>query len=49
MDTLGEATPLRPGELAPAFELEDELGNMRSLSAGLTNGPLVLVFYRGDW
>ena len=37
------------GEKAPNFELPDETGNSFNLARELEGGPIVLVFYRGDW
>ena len=37
------------GEKAPAFELPDQQDYPWSLSGQLEIGPVVLVFYRGDW
>jgi peroxiredoxin len=37
------------GDVAPDFELPDSAGKTRRLSELLSQGPLVLVFYRGDW
>lgn len=37
------------GDLAPNFELPDQDGNPVSLAAALDAGPVVLVFYRGEW
>lgn len=37
------------GNHAPNFELPDENGQPWILSAHLPQGPVVLVFYRGDW
>jgi peroxiredoxin len=34
---------------APNFELPDEQGRPWVLSERLAVGPVVLVFYRGDW
>lgn len=36
---------MKPGDLAPDFQLADEEGNVRSLSEFLANGPVVLFFY----
>ncbi|WP_026343097.1 peroxiredoxin [Nocardia sp. BMG111209] len=36
---------MRTGEKAPAFELPDQSGTVRSLDSLLTGGPLVLFFY----
>jgi peroxiredoxin len=37
------------GERFPAFILPDEQGEPFNLRSALTGGPLMLVFYRGDW
>jgi hypothetical protein len=37
------------GAVIPDFELPDETGATFSLKKALHDGPLVLVFYRGDW
>jgi peroxiredoxin len=37
------------GEKAPNFELPDENGRPFNLAREATEGPLVLVFYRGNW
>jgi hypothetical protein len=37
------------GEVAPEFELPDSTGAPRRLSKLVSQGPLVLLFYRGDW
>jgi peroxiredoxin len=37
------------GEKVPYFELPDQQGYPWSLSGELELGPVVLVFYRGDW
>jgi thioredoxin-dependent peroxiredoxin len=36
---------MKPGDLAPDFELSDDEGNPRKLSEFLANGPVVLFFY----
>lgn len=36
-------------ELASDFELPDSTGGMRRLSDLVSEGPLVLLFYRGGW
>lgn len=36
-------------EAAADFELPDHLGGTWRLARHLGMGPLVLVFYRGDW
>ena len=33
----------------PAFILPDEQGEPFKLRSELADGPLMLVFYRGDW
>jgi peroxiredoxin len=40
---------LQPGSKAPAFELKDHNGTSRSLAELLTQGRLVICFYRGRW
>jgi peroxiredoxin len=37
------------GERFPAFILPDEQGEPLDLRSPLTDGPLMLVFYRGAW
>jgi peroxiredoxin len=37
------------GERFPAFILPDEQGESFNLRSELADGPLMLVFYRGDW
>jgi len=39
--------PVEVGDGAPAFTLPDENGEQVRLPSNA--GPLVLVFYRGDW
>lgn len=39
----------REGERMPNFELPDGKGRPFDLYGRLKEGPLVLVFYRGDW
>lgn len=36
---------IKPGDLAPDFELPDESGTLRKLSTLLQDGPVVLFFY----
>jgi len=43
------APGLRPGDRAPEFALPDGLGGSVSLQERLSAGPVVLVFYRGEW
>lgn len=40
---------LRPGSFAAGFELPDQNGKMVSSSALLTQGPLIISFFRGRW
>jgi peroxiredoxin len=40
---------LAVGELAPEFSLPDALGRLISLRERQSDGPMVLVFYRGEW
>ena len=40
---------IQPGEQAPDFELPDQDGRPWRLSDQLQAGPVLLVFYRGDW
>ena len=37
------------GSKAPDFELPDQQGHPWCLSGELEEGPVVLIFYRGDW
>jgi peroxiredoxin len=37
------------GDRAPAFSLPDQLGRQVSLAGELEHGPVVLIFYRGEW
>ncbi|MBV9455737.1 MAG: redoxin domain-containing protein [Rubrobacter sp.] len=37
------------GERFPTFILPDERGESVDLRSELAEGPLMLVFYRGDW
>jgi len=43
------ARALKPGDQAPSFELSDGDGMLWRSSDLLSNGPLVVVFYRGRW
>ena len=40
---------LAVGDLAPEFNLKNEIGESVSLKESLKEGPVVLVFYRADW
>lgn len=44
-----EVTEVSVGQQAPAFELPDEQNQPWNLSGHLELGPVMLVFYRGDW
>ena len=37
------------GDRAPDFTLHDQLGRQVSLAGELERGPVVLIFYRGEW
>lgn len=39
----------RGAETVPSFELPDERGESFALPDKLSEGPVVLLFYRGDW
>jgi peroxiredoxin len=43
------APGLAPGEHAPDFSLPDAMQRSVSLQERLSDGPVVLVFYRGEW
>jgi peroxiredoxin len=40
---------LSAGAIAQEFELADSTGAPQRLSALVSQGPLVLLFYRGHW
>lgn len=40
---------LKAGDIAPDFVLPDATGKMISLKETLTQGPAIVVFYRGGW
>jgi len=40
---------LKVGTKAPEFSLKDRIGNQVDLKSALAKGPVVLVFYRGQW
>jgi len=40
---------ITPGQPVPTFELPDERGRPWNLLERCADGPVVLVFYRGDW
>ena len=39
----------KEGDRAPGFTLPDQLGRRVSLAGELEHGPVVLIFYRGEW
>ena len=42
--------PIKDGARSiPFFELPDENGKQFDLADKLSEGPVVLLFYRGDW
>lgn len=45
----GNIEGLPVGEKAPGFSLEDAAGKRVTLSKALEKGPVILVFYRGEW
>lgn len=46
---VAEVTEVRTGSKLADFELPDQQGYPWCLSGQLEEGPVVLVFYRGDW
>jgi peroxiredoxin len=40
---------LKPGDKFPVFELPDATGALVQSAALLATGPLLLIFYRGEW
>ena len=49
VDASSVAPGLAPGEQAPEFSLPDAIERSVSLGERLSGGPVVLVFYRGEW
>src|SRR5437762_6536829 len=49
VEASGAAPGLAPGEQAPEFSLPDALERSVSLRERVSGGPVVLVFYRGEW
>lgn len=43
------STPLKVGDTAPDFTLEDQNDQKVTLSESRGKSPVVLVFYRGYW
>jgi peroxiredoxin len=46
---LTEGEKLRVGALAEDFTLADSVGTLRTLSSLLSDGPLLIIFFRGHW
>lgn len=42
-------TDVNVGDRMPVFELPDHTGKIWNLDEQLSESPVVLVFYRGDW
>ena len=40
---------LKVGDLAPAFELDNQDGHLVRSADVLAHGPLVITFFRGHW
>ena len=40
---------LKVGDMAPGFSAKDQDGKTISLKQALKNGPVVMLFYRGQW
>jgi peroxiredoxin len=49
IEASGAVARLAVGEHAPEFSLPDAFGRAVSLRERLSAGPVVLVFYRGEW
>jgi peroxiredoxin len=49
VEASGAVPGLAVGERAPDFSLPDAVGRVISLRERLSQGPVVLVFYRGEW
>jgi peroxiredoxin len=49
VEASGAVPGLAVGDQAPEFSLPDALGRAISLRERLSAGPVVLVFYRGEW
>ena len=43
------STGIEVGLDMPVFEMPDEKGQPFNLADKLEEGPIVLIFYRGDW
>ncbi len=44
-----ESDTLEAGDNAPAFSLQTQKGDVRTLAGLLAVGPLLLAFHRGTW
>jgi peroxiredoxin len=49
IEASGAVSGLAVGDQAPGFSLPDAIGRPVSLGERLSTGPVVLVFYRGEW
>ncbi|WP_417898916.1 peroxiredoxin-like family protein [Bacillus haimaensis] len=49
LEESGVAQGLKEGDQVPDFILPDAKGKMVSITEELTNGPVILTFYRGGW
>lgn len=51
IDTSGVEPPtgLSIGDIAPNFQIKDQRNNKIELSELLKEGPVVIIFYRGNW
>jgi peroxiredoxin len=45
----GVPSGLKPGDSAPDFSAKDSNGKDITLKEELKNGPVVIIFYRGEW
>lgn len=45
----GVPSGLKPGDTAPDLNAKDTNGKYITLKEELKNGPLVIIFYRGEW
>ena len=45
----GVPSGLKVGDVAPNFVASDAEGNRIALAEELKNGPVVIIFYRGEW
>ena len=48
-ESFGVPSGLKPGDAAPDFNAKDVGGKVVKLSEELKNGPVVIIFYRGEW